>query len=63
MIAAETVQGLARLGILHERTLPYSAYQNGKQECFWGQVEGRLLAMLEGCKELTLAQLNQASWP
>jgi hypothetical protein len=61
MIAAETVQGLARLGIFHERTLPYSAYQNGKQESFWGQVEGRLLAMLEGCKDLTLAQLNQAT--
>jgi transposase InsO family protein len=61
MIAAETVQGLARLGIVHERTLPYSAYQNGKQESFWGQVEGRLLAMLEGCKDLTLAQLNQAT--
>jgi len=61
MIAAETVQGLARLGIVHERTLPYSAYQNGKQECFWGQVEGRLLAMLEGCKDPTLAQLNEAT--
>jgi putative transposase len=61
MIAAETVQGLARLGIVHERTLPYSAYQNGKQECFWAQVEGRLLAMLEGCKDLTLAQLNEAT--
>lgn len=61
MIAAETVQGLARLGIVHETTLPYSAYQNGKQEVFWGQVEGRLLAMLEGCKDLTLAQLNQAT--
>lgn len=61
MIAAETVQGLARLGIVHERTLPYSAYQNGKQERFWGQVEGRLLAMLEGCKDLTLAQLNEAT--
>ncbi len=61
MIAAETVQGLARLGIVHERTLPYSAYQNGKQERFWGQVEGRLLAMLEGCQSLTLAQLNEAT--
>jgi len=61
MIAAETVQGFARLGIVHERTLAYSAYQNGKQECFWGQVEGRLLAMLEGCKDLTLAQLNEAT--
>jgi hypothetical protein len=61
MIAAETVEGLARLSIIHERTLPYSAYQNGKQEVLWGQVEGRLLAMLEGCKDLTLAQLNQAT--
>lgn len=59
--AAETVQGLARLGVVHERTLPHSAYQNGKQEVFWAQVEGRLLAMLEGCKDLSLAQLNQAT--
>ncbi len=61
MTAAETVQGLARLGIVHETTLPYSPYQNGKQERLWGQVEGRLLAMLEGCKDLTLAQLNEAT--
>jgi hypothetical protein len=61
MIAAETVQGLQRLGILHEKTLPYSAYQNGKQEVFWAQVEGRLLAMLEGCKDLSLGQLNEAT--
>jgi putative transposase len=61
MIAAETVQGLQRLGVFHEKTLPYSAYQNGKQEVFWGQVEGRLLAMLEGCKDLTLAALNEAT--
>lgn len=61
MIAAETVQGLARLGIVHEKTLPYSAYQNGKQEVFWAQVEGRLLAMLEGCQDLSLAQLNEAT--
>ena len=61
MIAAETVQGLARLGIVHERTLPYSPYINGKQECFWGQVEGRLLAMLEGVKDLSLAKLNEAT--
>ena len=61
MIAAESVQGLARLGIVHERTLPYSPECNGKQECFWGQVEGRLLAMLEGCKDLSLAKLNAAT--
>jgi putative transposase len=61
MVAGETVQGLERLGIVHERTLPYSPYQNGKQESFWGSVEGRLLSMLEGCKDLTLAALNEAT--
>ena len=27
MLAAETREGLARLGVLHETTLPYSPYQ------------------------------------
>jgi transposase InsO family protein len=61
MLALETVEGLARLGILHQTTLPYSPHQNGKQEVVWGQVEGRLLAMLEGEPELSLAQLNRAT--
>jgi transposase InsO family protein len=61
MIAAETVQGLARLGIVHETTLPYSPYQNGKQESFWGQVEGRLLPMLEDVPDLRMRQLNEAT--
>jgi putative transposase len=61
MLAAETTQGLARLSILHETTLPNSAYQNGKQESFWGQIEGRLLPMLESKKDLTLPLLNQAT--
>jgi len=61
MIAAETTQGLQRLGVVHDTTLPYSPYQNGKQESFWGQVEGRLLAMLENCTDLTLAFLNEAT--
>jgi len=38
-IAAEVVQGLARLGVQHETTLAHSPYQNGKQENFWAQVE------------------------
>lgn len=63
MIAAETEAGLTRLGVLFENTLPYSPYQNGKQEAFWGQVEGRLLPMLEGVADLTLDQLNDASQP
>jgi transposase InsO family protein len=46
MTAAEITEGLSRLGILHHTTLPYSPYQNAKQEAFWGPVEGRLIAML-----------------
>ena len=61
MTAAEISEGLARLGILHQTTLPFSPYQNAKQESFWGQVEGRLMAMLEGVADLNLSQLNQAT--
>ncbi|HVJ93554.1 MAG TPA: DDE-type integrase/transposase/recombinase, partial [Labilithrix sp.] len=60
MIAAETTEGLERLSIVHHTTLPYSPEQNGKQESFWGQIEGRLLPMLEGEKALTLELLNTA---
>jgi putative transposase len=61
MLAAEVRHGLETLGIVHETTLPYSPYQNAKQEVFWAQVEGRLLAMLEGEAELTLERLNAAT--
>lgn len=58
MTSDETRQGLARLGILHETTLPHSPYQNAKQESFWAQLEGRLVAMLENVSDLSLARLN-----
>ena len=61
MVAEEVTQGLLRLGIVPERTLPYSPYQNGKQEAFWGTLEGRLMKMLDGVAELTLAVLNEAT--
>lgn len=61
MVAAETEQGLLDCSIVHQTTLPYSPYQNGKQEAFWGPVEGRLVAMLERVKDLTLDQLNEAT--
>ena len=61
MCAAEVTEGLARLGILHETTLPYSPEANGKIEVLWASVEGRLLAMLEGVADLTLEQLNEAT--
>jgi putative transposase len=61
MLAAETTEGLERLGIVHHTTLPYSPEQNGKQESFWGQIEGRLLPMLEGESALDLDLLNTAT--
>jgi transposase InsO family protein len=61
MIAKETTQGLCRLSVAQKTTLPESPYQNGKQESFWGQLEGRLLRMLEGQPDLTLSFLNQAT--
>lgn len=61
MTAYEVEEGCGRLSIDHETTLPYTPEQNGKQESFWGQVEGRLIAMLEGERELTLHKLNEAT--
>ena len=61
MLAEEVTEGLLRLGIVHEKTLPYSPYQNGKQESFWTNLEGRLMQMLEGFAELTLDFLNEAT--
>ena len=61
MLAEETTQGLASLSVLHQTTLPYSPYQNAKQESFWGRVEGRLMALLDGEEHLTLETLNLAT--
>jgi transposase InsO family protein len=61
MLAEETTNGLAALGIVHQTTLPYSPYQNAKQESFWGRIEGRLMAMLEGEQSLDLDALNLAT--
>lgn len=61
MVAEEVGEGLLRLGIVHERTLPYSPYQNGKQESFWANLEGRLMEMLDGFTDLTLDFLNRAT--
>jgi transposase InsO family protein len=61
MAAEEFAAGLAALGIVHQPTLPYSPYQNAKQESFWARVEARLMAMLEGEAALTLDSLNHAT--
>ena len=59
MKAEEFTSGVHTLGIQHETTLPYSPYQNAKQEVLWATIEGRLMAMLAGVKELTLERLNE----
>ena len=58
MTSAEFTQGLMRLGISHETILEYSPYQNAKQERFWGTLEGRFIALLDGIKDINLAKLN-----
>ena len=60
MVSDEFTEGLLSLSILHEKTLPYSPHQNGKQERLWATMEGRLMEMLEGV-ELTLDFLNEAT--
>jgi transposase InsO family protein len=62
MISGEFSAGLHHLGILPLTTRPRSAWMNGKQETLWGRVENRLMAMLDAVPNLTLAQLNDASF-
>ena len=61
MTAGEVEEGLLRLGIAGVTTLAYSPHQNAKIESFWGTVESRLMAMLEGVDALTLKRLNDAT--
>src|SRR6056297_2420735 len=61
MLAEESRRGLERLGIAHKTTLPYSPYQNGKQEAFWGQLESRLIELLRGVEDLKLSFINEAA--
>jgi len=58
MMSEEYQNGLRDLSILHQPTLAYSPHQNGKQEKFWGTLEGQLMVMLENVEHLTLDQLN-----
>jgi transposase InsO family protein len=62
MSSAEFTEGLVRLGITHRPTMAYSPHQNAKIESFWGVLEGRLVAMVEGVSgKLTLDELNRAT--
>jgi len=61
MIAVEIADGLTRLGVLQQKTLPYTPEANAKIEILWASVEGRLMAMLEHVADLSLARLNEAT--
>jgi len=61
MTSHEFTSGLKRLSIIPRTTLPYCPEQNGKQERFFGTIEGRLMAMLENNQSLTLKTLNNAT--
>lgn len=61
MKAAELCQGLARLSIGQAFTLRESPHQNGKQEKFFGPIEGKCVAMLEGVRSLDLDLLNRST--
>jgi len=61
MIAQEVLEAFPRLSIIQSLTLPYCPFQNGKEEVFWAQLEGRLMAMLERVPDLTLGFLNEAT--
>jgi len=61
MRSEEFLNGLADLSIADAKTLAYSPEQNAKCEVWWSSVEGRLMPMLEGVKELTLELLNDAT--
>lgn len=62
MSSSEFREGLIRLGILQEFTLPYSPQQNAKIETLWAKVESRLMAMLDSVKTLTIKELNHFSY-
>ena len=58
---AEVEQGLSRLGLVHERVLPYSPYKDAKRESLLGSTSTLdSCRFLEGVTELTLEQLNRA---
>lgn len=61
MKAGEIRQGLLDLGINWVRIPDYTPEHNAIIEAFWKQINLRLLPMLEGVENLTLALLNEAT--
>lgn len=61
MKAGETRQGLLDLGIELSPIPDYTPEHNAPIEAYWKQISLRLIPMLEGVPDLTLAQLNEAT--
>jgi hypothetical protein len=61
MKAGETRQGLLDLGISLVSIPDYTPEHNAIIEAFWRQISLRLLPMLEGVPDLSLAQLNEST--
>ena len=61
MKAGETRQGLVDLGIALAEIPDYTPEHNAIVEAFWRQISLRLIPMLEGVPNLTLALLNEAT--
>src|SRR5262249_7734510 len=61
MTAAEVAEGLTRLGVLQQTTLPYTAEAHAQCGVLWACVEGRLMAVLEHVSDLSLPRLNEAT--
>jgi transposase InsO family protein len=61
MKAGETRQGLIDLGITLVKIPDYCPEHNAIIEAFWKQITLRLMPMLEGIPDLTLALLNEAT--
>ncbi|MCL2660560.1 MAG: DDE-type integrase/transposase/recombinase [Acidobacteriaceae bacterium] len=61
MSAREIRDGLSELNIVHETTLPYCPWQADRQEHFWRRIDYSVLPMLEGVRDLSLDQLNEAT--
>jgi putative transposase len=61
MKAGETRQGLLDLGIELVEIPDYTPEHNAIIEAFWKQINLRLIPMLESVKDLTLAQINEAT--
>jgi len=61
MTAAEITEGLSRLGILHQTTLPYSPYQMQAGGVLGGPVEGGSSPCWRMSPISHLAVLNEAT--